>query len=103
LNSSLSANLTKSDTEAILEKLCKYLWLYQKVCMMSHCNNSCYSNVIKISGNKPSELPQKNRLKLVFILLCSLIYSALSGPTLDILVSIWCVGRANPKYSKTSV
>lgn len=30
LNSSLSANLTKSDTEAILEKFCKYLWLYQK-------------------------------------------------------------------------
>ncbi|PNF19244.1 Non-structural maintenance of chromosomes element 1-like protein [Cryptotermes secundus] len=30
LNSSLPGNMTKSDTEALLEKFCKYQWLYQK-------------------------------------------------------------------------
>jgi hypothetical protein len=92
--------MTKSDTEALLEKFCKYLWLYQKVCMMSHC-----SNVMKMSGNKTTKmkLSQKKRFKLVFMLVCSLIYSALLGATLNILVSIQCVWWANPKYSKIPV
>jgi hypothetical protein len=89
LNSSLPGSMTKSDTEALLEKFCKYLWLYQKVCMMSHCSSNCYSNVMKLSGNKTTKmrLSQKKRFRLVFMLVCSLIYSALSGATLNMLVS----------------
>lgn len=36
LNTSLPGNMTKSDIEAVIEKFCKYLWLQQKVCVMSY-------------------------------------------------------------------
>jgi hypothetical protein len=68
-----------------------------------HCTNNCYINTMKISGNKMSKMvSQKNRFSF-FMLLCTLIYSSLSMPTVNIVMSISCVWWAHGKRRGTSV